>query len=72
MLIYCFLVVSNGRVAKNTPSRKSFKKNALKQEAFENSFGIMMDGSFADISSTNEGLSPLDFETGMAMTNLYD
>lgn len=31
-----------------------------------------MDGSFADISSTNEGLSPLDFETGMAMTNLYD
>ena len=72
MLILQFTVVSNGRVGKSTPSGKSSKKNALKQEAFENSFGSMMDGSFADISSTNEGLSPLDFETGMAMTNLYD
>jgi hypothetical protein len=72
LLIYYVLVVSNGRVGKTTPSGKSSKKNTLKQEAFENSFGSIMDGSFADISSTNEGLSPLDFETGMAMTNLYD
>ena len=65
-------VVSNGRVAKTTPSGKSSKKNALKQEAFENSFGSMLDGSFADMDSAHEGLGALDFENGMAMTNLYD
>jgi hypothetical protein len=32
----------------------------------------MMDDGFADIDSTHEGLGALDFESGMAMTNLYD
>jgi len=72
MLIWHSTVVSNGRVAKTTPSGKSSKKNALKQEAFGDSFGSMMDGSFADMDSAHEGLGALDFESGMAMTNLYD
>jgi hypothetical protein len=65
-------VVSNGRVSKSTPSGKSSKKNALKQEAFENPFGSTLDDGFADIDSTHEGLGALDFESGMALTNLYD
>lgn len=72
MLTLCSLVVSHGRVAKSTPSGKSSKKNGLKQEAVENSFGVTMADGFADIDSTHEGLGALDFESGMAMTNLYD
>lgn len=72
MLMLHSTVVSNGRVGKSTPSGKSSKKNALKQEAIENSFGSMMEDGFADIDSTHEGLGALDFEDGMALTNLYD
>lgn len=71
-LILRFTVVSNGRVAKSTPSGKSSKKNILKQEGIENSFDSMMSDGFPDIDSTHEGLGALDFENGMAMTNLYD
>lgn len=70
-MLHC-IVVSSCRIAKSTPSRKSPKKNGPKQEAFESSFGRMMDDGFADIDSTHEGLGALDFESGMAMTNLYD
>jgi hypothetical protein len=72
MLMLCSSVVSNGRVAKSSPSGKSSKKNSLKQEAIENSFDSILDDSFADIDSTHDGLGALDFESGMAMTNLYD
>ena len=72
ILMLCSSVVSNRRVAKSTPSGKSSKKNSLKQEAVERSFGGMLDDGFADIDSTYEGLGALDFESGMAMTNLYD
>jgi hypothetical protein len=67
-------VVSNGRITKTTPSGKSSKKNSLKQEAIENSFGSMMDDSFADIDSMHDGLGlgALDFETSMASPNLFD
>ena len=74
MLTIYSVVVSNGRVTKTTPSGKSSKKNALKQEAIENSFSSMMDDSFADIDSANDGLGlgALDFEHSMATTNLFD
>jgi hypothetical protein len=71
LIIHC-IVVSNGRVAKSTPSGKASKKSALKQEAFEHSFGSLMDDSFADVDSGHEGLAAIDFENGMAMSNLYD
>ena len=71
-LILSSTVVSNGRVTKTTPSGKASKKNALKQEAIENSFSSMMDDGFADLDSAHEGLGPLDFENGMALGNMFD
>jgi hypothetical protein len=71
-------VVSNGRITKTTPSGKSSKKNDLKQEAIEKSFGSVMDDGFADIDSMHDGLGlglglgALDFETSMASTNFLD
>ena len=63
-----FLAVSEGRITKNTPSKKTPKKDALKLEAMENSFSSsMMDGNdFVDCHSIHGGLGALDFEDGMA------
>jgi len=64
-----YLVVSEGRITKNTPSKKTPKKNALKLEAMENSFSSsMMDGDdFVDPNSFHHDgcLGALDFEDGM-------
>jgi hypothetical protein len=60
------VAVSEGRITKSTPSKKTPKKDALKLEAMENSFSSsMMDGDdFAD--SVHGGFGALDFEDGMA------
>lgn len=62
-------VVSNGRITKNTPSKKT--ASALKQESFEVSFNnSMMDQDFADTESVNDDLGTFNFEDD-GMANMF-